>query len=104
MSGFTTDGEGVGVASSYATPEAQAPSPSQDSPVALQSARNQFNAERQARADELVQGVKNGLKIAAVQANPDALPATRALAERLVTSRDGEPVLRDLPGYLDQFA
>jgi hypothetical protein len=70
-------------------------------PVRQQYQRNQINEQRQARADQLVTSVTDGLKVASLMANPDSMPNTRALARDLAESRNPAEVLPYLRRYLD---
>lgn len=82
--------------------DAPAADPGQ-APAAIQEQgqRNALNAQRQEAADRQVRSVVDGLKVAAVNARPDALPNTRALARRLAAGGDAAETLANLTNFLD---
>ena len=70
-------------------------------PVQEQQQRNQINENRQARADSLVTSFKDGLKLAALNANEEAMPYTQALAREMVKASARDP--REITGNLRRF-
>lgn len=72
----------------------------------VQQTRDDSNAQaaaiqRQAEANALLNRYNSGLKIAAIQADPEALPATQALASRIQQGRDIPAELAGLSELID---
>lgn len=72
-----------------------------EAPAAVreQAQRNAVNAQRQDVADRQVRSVVDGLKLAAVNARAEALPHTRALAQRMTASGGAGEALANLASY-----
>ncbi len=88
-------------ASSYAIGAPANPAQTPE-PVQQVQQQNAVNAQRQQQADLMVGRIKDGLKVAAIAANPEqALPNTRALGEMLAEMPDPRNMLSTLRRYID---
>jgi hypothetical protein len=105
MDALVTDNEGAGVSPDLQAGAGAAGPAQMPEPVQAVKARNQVNAERQAVADERVRSIVDGLKVAALQPNSNALPYTRELASHLQESvGNGVAPLPNLQRYLERFS